>query len=298
MSKTSDGAKLQPQFASSGNPPTFAADLTLLSDFFAARSFQQYSTAVALLAATSGKSVDDVAVAADVVGAHFRFNGSTWVMEGVAKFATTGASSTVLPSPVAGMRRRIATRLYDEEYIGSAWRPMSPAVFIVPTVSGSGVTVDSSGLIILTAASTISVNGLEGFRELEVEIEGTASSANNQLDVRVRTAAGVDDTSANYHFQAVTGIGSSASAAAVSGGTKWSGMSAATSQRMRLGFVIKSLDQARSTIAHLDYDTFPSTTPRIAIEALQHGANTAFGGLTFLTDTGTITGTIRVIGKA
>lgn len=189
MTKTSDGAKLQPQFDPDDNEPTFAEDLTLLSDFFAARSYQHYATVANLLAAIAGKSVDDLAIAATVPGARFRFNGATWDMLGVPEFSSAAARAIALPSPAVGWMSRVATEAFDRRYNGTAWIPWGAASFSVIPVSATGTGVSFStfaGTVTAaaaTAASGCTVRGVftDDFDIYRVHIEQTGASTGNTL---------------------------------------------------------------------------------------------------------------------
>lgn len=114
-----NGPKLNPRF-DEDDDAAFAEDLTAISDFFAARSYQRYATVVALLTATADKDVDDLALAQDAPGARFRFIGAAWEMFGEARLADEAARSTVLPSPKNGWRARLLntglTYVYYELY--------------------------------------------------------------------------------------------------------------------------------------------------------------------------------------
>lgn len=76
MTQTSSGTRDEPQFASAGNSPTFAADLSLLATFAAARSFRSKTT-VALLAAATGSSAGEWGKADAAPGALYFYNATT-----------------------------------------------------------------------------------------------------------------------------------------------------------------------------------------------------------------------------
>jgi hypothetical protein len=157
MAITSNGTRDQPQVASSGNTPDFAADLTGVSDFFAVRSLRRFST-VALLLASSGSSTDDYAVATNAPGAFWRNTGSGWTMYGVAHFADAAARSTAITAPAAGMLSYLLdtkiTYVYD-----SAWKPLSGAFPYVEyrLNAGQTFTTGSAATIDLDASPVVSV---------------------------------------------------------------------------------------------------------------------------------------------
>lgn len=74
-------------------------------------------------------------------------------------------------------------------YVRSFWSPFYPSGItpIVPaSVAGSGVSVDSRGIITFSSATSIIVNGCFGsiFREYRVHFDGSGSSANVNFNLR------------------------------------------------------------------------------------------------------------------
>lgn len=127
------GDRGEPVVASSGNTPTFAGDMTSISEFFAARSLRRFSTVAALLA-SAGSELGDWAVAENAPGAYFAHTGAGWFMHGVPRFADVAARNAALAAPVAGWRSRVVTEDFDREWSGSAWTSplvdlLSPTVF-------------------------------------------------------------------------------------------------------------------------------------------------------------------------
>lgn len=114
------GTRDEPVVASSGNTPTFASDLTEISEFFAERSLRRFTTVVALLA-SSGSGSSEWAVAENAPGAYFVNNGSGWFMHGVARFADAAARNAVLTAPAAGWRALTVDDAVEWVYSGSAW---------------------------------------------------------------------------------------------------------------------------------------------------------------------------------
>lgn len=207
MTKTSDGLKLQPQFDPDLAAPTFAEDLTALSDFFAARSFQHYATVANVLAATSGKDVDDVALVAATPGAWWRFNGSAWEMRGTARFADfsalTSAFTGVTVAP--GWKSYLANVKREYMFDGSNWVSLNGRGPFVPTISfggsgGAAAAFDpATGIVTCTTVTSVSMTGLTGLRAYRFRVRVTAKSAGG-IDVALRVISGTtpDATSGNY----------------------------------------------------------------------------------------------------
>jgi len=100
---------------SNSSPMQGPQQISDVADFAMARGIRHFDT-VALLKAASGALVDYYAVVAAAPGALWRYNGSAWSMVGVARFATVTDAANGIPVPEQGMRRRIATNAYTEEY--------------------------------------------------------------------------------------------------------------------------------------------------------------------------------------
>lgn len=212
MSKTSDGTKDQPQFASSGNPPTFAADLTLLSDFYASRSFRTFTT-VALMKSASGKAAGDFAAATNAPEAVFRYNGSTWDMIGVARFTTSSARSTAMAAPETGWTSRIDTERFDRRWNGSAWKPVGYGLPVIPTLPVNCSVDATTGLVTVSSKTSFSFDYGSDWESVEIEsLDWVSSSAGNPV-LQMRTAAGVD-LSTGYQSGSIQLAGTSVSGVA------------------------------------------------------------------------------------
>ena len=72
------GDRGEPVVASAGNLPTFGADLTTISEFFAERSLRRFTTLTGLQAST-GVTPGDLAAADDTPELLYQWDGSDWV---------------------------------------------------------------------------------------------------------------------------------------------------------------------------------------------------------------------------
>lgn len=111
------GDKGEPQAIASGAAPTFASDISELATWLmAGHAFRRFAT-YATLAAATGVEANDVALADDVPGALWRYDGTAgWQMHGTARFAGATARDNVLTSPAQGMRARLDDVGYVTEY--------------------------------------------------------------------------------------------------------------------------------------------------------------------------------------
>lgn len=124
MTVAYSGDKGEPELVPSGQPPTFAADVTEISAWFQkGRSFRRASTQAALIAAT-GIEDNDLAVVDNIDGATFKYDGSgaTWRMHGVADFASSSARDTAITTPAAGMLARSRDTDVVFRHNGAAWK--------------------------------------------------------------------------------------------------------------------------------------------------------------------------------
>lgn len=200
---TTAGTKGNPEAIPSGASPTFAADLTEISRFFSnGRSFRKVADMSALGSAT-GMDAQDLAIVDTIRGAYFTYSGSAWVMSGVAQFADASARNSAIPSPVAGMRSRLGTELFDREYRAGAWTPTGPGM-ILPSAATNGA-VSAAGVVTSTAQSLVRVRDAfpTGFQVFRVSFDLTMSAAVGPL---IRFAVDATDAATAYDYQRTTAL--------------------------------------------------------------------------------------------
>jgi hypothetical protein len=185
-----------------------------------------------------------------------------------------------------------------QRYDGAGWASLSGLTTILPTASGTGASASSTGLVTLSACSSVSLNGLAGFRKVRIELEVTAASANNQAKLLLRSSS-ADDTSSNYDWQGIFASNTTISGVQSSAQAAWSGMASSDAQTYSLWIEIEDLDQARMTRATGETDVFSTSgPPRKGALSFSHRSATPWDGVTIAASTGTITGTVRVLGIA
>lgn len=186
-------------------------------------------------------------------------------------------------------------------YNGTAWIDVTSGVIpIVPLVSGTGVTVNSDGIVTFTNAGTsgspINLNGLAGFKRVSVQVEVTAASAPNQVAIRVRNAS--DDTTASYDATGALFVSGAVSAVASPGLTAWTNFAPVNAVAYSIDFDIDGLDQPRMTRGTQRYNVYQAAAaPSFSVVSISHRAATAWSGISINTGGATtITGTVRVYG--
>jgi len=132
-------------------------------------------------------------------GAFWKYDGSTWVMHGVARFATANARDTAITAPVSGMSCAIGTRQYI--YAGTKWHREG---YITPTtgsVTGTSAAVDSDGVVQLVAVTAVTLSGIDatlfGPDSWEIAVEGTSAAGGITMQA---AAGGTADTTANHDW--------------------------------------------------------------------------------------------------
>jgi hypothetical protein len=119
MTLTYTGAKDQPVAVPTGAPASFASDLSDIATWvMGGRAFRRFTDVAALNAAT-GMTTQDLAIVDSTPGAVWKYTGATWVMDGVARFASVATRNSALASPVQGMLCKRDDVPYTEMYFGA-----------------------------------------------------------------------------------------------------------------------------------------------------------------------------------
>lgn len=116
-----------------------------------------------------------------IIGSTFEWNGSAWVMIGTAQFVDAAASTSAIAAPVAGMRRSLSTKTYDEEYFTSGvatngWYP------ILGSMPRARLTRSTSGA--LTIGNTASITALDALLTV-TEVASDVTVSSGQLVIAV-----------------------------------------------------------------------------------------------------------------
>jgi hypothetical protein len=219
---------------------------------------------------------------------------------GVLPFATSAARATAIPSPTDGQYSYLQDTNLTQFWNGSAWQTagLTPGLTMVTPTSianSGGSSALSGNSVTFTAVNSISLNGIfnSTYANYRIMINLTDKSASAGLTMRLR-AAGTDTTSATYQWANARLSGT------LSGGTD----DAATSIFIPYGQLNKKFvyifdivnaaisagSNFTSSCYHFDSQSYISVGSGGSTAAVAHD------GFTFISTTGTITGTIRVYG--
>jgi hypothetical protein len=166
------------------------------------------------------------------------------------------------------------------------------------THSGTSASINADGGVDFTAVSSLSLNGVftGDYDNYLIVISGTGSEALGVL-FRLR-ASGSDATGSNYVSQELVGSGSS-----VSGARQTSQSSAAvtnfrnfSSIKTGANLYLYGTALAQPT-AYRSVSVEPESSGAMILDnAGTHSLSTAYDGVTFVTNTGTVTGNLHVFG--
>ena len=174
--------------------------------------------------------------------------------------------------------------------------------YVIPTVAGSGVSVDATGLVSFTAASSIIVNGCfsGSYANYRVVWDIPTTSTNNAMTMRLRFAG--TDAATAYDRLVLGGTGAAATASVANNlnQTSWQVAAATTSQHH------STLELWRPAVAVATVGVLvgmgttnpPTAAATFATQQanLFHRTATAYDGFSLTPSTGTFTGTLRVYG--
>lgn len=266
------------------------AQMTAIADFAMARGIRHFDTQADLIA-SSGALEDFYAFVKAIPGAHFRFDGvSTWVMHGIARFATASARNAAITSPATGMLSRIDTERFVRRYSGSAWLPYGAGMFpIIPTgVAGTGATIGSDGAVTVASGGlSVSINGCfpSDFKGVFAKIKST-HSGNLLLSARMRVS-GVDAAGASdYTYEGFSKVGATLTGAAAVGSSFPLGGLTAADNRVKAYFD-NPADAEATYLTATNSASNGSAHAGNMIEG-RHILTTGYDGLTLFLASGTI----------
>lgn len=295
---TTTTPKGNPHAIPTGAPPTFAADLSDLSDYFAAgRSFRKVATQAALIALT-GMADRDVATVDTVLGGFWTYNGATakWILGGSPVFADAAARNAAITTPAVDMVTRLATERFSRRY-GTAWLPVGGGLLPIRPASAVGATLGADGAATITAG-TVSLNGCftGDFDNYYVELNvATAAAASISFRLRV---GGVDN-STSYIWSGST---ATTSAVTAQGAVSVASFPLADAQANpmtmngHLEFQAPFLAGSTTVLTDVLVINNSSAAPAKVARCCYHTQAVAYDGFTILLSAGSASGTIRVYG--
>lgn len=202
-------------------------------------------------------------------------------------------------APVDGSRAyRIDTGVYIDRVAG-AWVPNETGSMVVRPTSIVGGTQNADGSVSFASAASVSLNGIftSRFREYEIRYQTTTKTLSAGIEIRLR-AGGTDSTTANYFWRRVGMDGSTVSQFGTTSGASFE------PDFNAYPVIVKSL---RLLTPHLPVNTVVwsagglETDNNLALLnaisfAGTHKVASAFDGITLRVATGTLTGSVVVIG--
>ena len=204
---------------------------------------------------------------------------------GVLPFADSAARTTALPSPTDGQYSYLQDTNATEYYNGSAWvaAGVAPGLVHINTTAFSAV-------------SSVSLDNVftSDYDNYRIMMSALASSSGD-CNMRLRSG-GTDATSGNYFRQLLDVYSTSVVSNSFSSETSWDNVFRMTTPTP--GNLSMDLFDPNKT-AHTTFTSLNGqflTAPRQQFVSGGHTLSTAYDGITFSIDSGTITGTLRIYG--
>lgn len=208
----------------------------------------------------------------------------------------------------AGMQK--GDRGYQEDtgvdywYSGTAWLANIPGLnLVIPGgVSGSGVSVSPTGLVTLSSASSVNIDGVFSSRFSSYKIMTDIVTSGNALVNMQFRAGGVTNTGSVYDKQVLRGYGSTVDGAQALAQTAWSlqGNSGA-GMRHVLDVTLSGpfLASPTQALGSASSSTNPMTSASgTATVSMLHRTASSYDGLMLSASTGTLSGTLQIFGYA
>lgn len=234
---------------------------------------------------------------------------SHWTPVGTPNAASDSLRDALFPTPAAGDRCYRSDKGYQQLYTGTAWVGTGGLTPVIPTSasnsSGGGtVSVDSTGLVSFTAATAVLINGIfsADFRDYQVviDIDSRSAAVDDQLHF---TAGGVAQTDAVYARRGSDATASTVTVNSINSASFLqldNGSVGANSGSSTVLEVSRPFDATKATYGNGQSSTFQSasvaymSTYGYTFQKLQ-----SLDGLhIFPATAGTLTGTIRVLGRS
>jgi hypothetical protein len=307
MGFTLTGTRSNPAVASAGNPPAFAADLSGISDFFAARSFRSFATVAAMVAST-GSGADEWAKCDNALGALYYSDGTRWHLGNipvVANATARGALFSGTCQPDTGSTVFQVDVLQQLTYNGSAWIANAGAVSKVKPSSavatGGSASVSTVGRVTFTAVNAVNLLAAFAtasplFDKFDVYFDISATSGSPFISAVLGnggTPVVTTNYDSNYNFRATT-TNSPANAAAAASWTLSAG-GAAGIKHIRLH--LENPNIAAPTTGKITGEEYTTAAVPYSLDGeLGHRLSTAYADLQLVCSTGTMTGTADVVG--
>jgi hypothetical protein len=220
--------------------------------------------------------------------------------QAVSTFSNAAARTAAITAPSEGMLTYLEDVNRYESFNGTSWGSAFGLQQIVPTSIARGASgsasVNAGGAVTFTGTESISLNGVfsSAFDNYRFQLQVSAISANPLLNIRFRDGSG-DLSSALYSYR-------------VENGSSLGGAAGITGARTQtLGLI------TGDTLGEAFAGSYDVVNPNLALKTMMIGvgtvqvgnnmpsanafnATTQLTGLSILSSSGTITGTIRIYG--
>lgn len=187
-------------------------------------------------------------------------------------------------------------------YNGSAWVAdgFGPALLIPTSVSGTGVSMSTRGVVSFTNASTVSVDGVftTAYRRFRLEIYANTLGAGVPL-IGLRAGGSTIVTANSYDKQRLNGVNATASAAQLLDQTVWDLGVAAFIGFNLLDVTLIEPAEATATFGSFSNAATPNpmtTSAGISIGTILQTDTTAVDGFLLDASVGNLTGSLSVYG--
>jgi hypothetical protein len=224
----------------------------------------------------------------------------TKLMENNYKWANAAARAAQL-GMTAGDTGDQADLKLTYRYDGSNWKCTSSGLIpiVAQSISGTGVSITPGGTVLFTGATSFSLNNCftTEFDNYKILFDIASTSVANAVFLVLR-AAGADSITANYDVQTASASGATAAATQSLASTSL-GLNGATGNIH--DYSIEVIAPFLATATRMLVDGLVTTNPLTTSAAWQkrallHRLTSSFDGFSVNTNTGTITGTLRIYG--
>lgn len=217
---------------------------------------------------------------------------------GVQYFANASARDLALTSPSVGWLTQLDSELFMRRWDGAAWVPYGAGLYPIKpsSVAGTGVSIDSLGRVVFSAATSVNVNGVfsSDFRDYILEYELTSTSADLGSQLRLRASG--TDAATNYSNHYLQGTGTSAGSA-TAGDTTVTYLQIGTGSQTNSRMTVRRPAISGTTGFRTEFGAFTAAGAGFeGIITARHTTSAAYDGFSIIPTTGNITGLVRILG--
>ncbi len=210
----------------------------------------------------------------------------------------TGLSPALVASDVLEVFSFIAftvANTYTQSQVDGLITDALGMKLIIPTTAVNG-TVSATGAVTFSAASTVSLNGCftSTYDNYKIIVSNLTASTGVSVYMRLRTSG--TDNSSNIYYQQQQFNSSTTVSTVRQTSTQWT---VGAAEATNANFSTLELFSPQTTTRTKGLVTWVQgtiTTPETLFQTMTHDSATQFDGVTIISSSGTITGTVRVYG--